>query len=326
MNQTQAPPDIALMQMLTGYWATQTLATAARLGVVDALPGSVTDLAGKLSLHEDGLRRLLRGGVALGAFHSNDGERFELTPLSEFLRADNPRSLAGMAIMMTDPGHWNSWGQLAHCVRTGETGVFQGVQSPEIFAYYQQNPEERANFDRAMANMTGAWAAHMEESYDFTPFKTIADIGGNHGLVLQAALRQNPNARGLLFDLPHVLAEVGEHERTEKVAGDFFESVPAADCYILKHILHDWNDEQTTQILANIRKAMPEGARVLILEMLLFEQPSVVDMLNLNMLVMTGGRERTAAQFAELMARAGLKQTRVLPTPAMYSIVEGVGI
>lgn len=324
MNQTAMSPDITLMQMLTGYWACQTLATAARLGVIDALPGKADELATKLALDSDGLTRLLRGCVALEAMNLRQDGTFELTEMGQMLRTDAPRSMAAMAIMMTDPGHWNSWGQLPHSVRTGETGVFKGVQNPEIFDYYAQNPEESHNFNRAMAGMTGAWAAQLGESYDFTPFATIADIGGNHGLMLQAALRQNPKARGLLFDLANVLSDVGTHERVEKVVGNFFDSVPVADCYILKHILHDWNDEQSVAILKTIRQAMPEGGRLLILEMLLEDEPGMADMMNLNMLVMTGGRERTAEQFRVLLEQAGLKLNRVLATPAMYSIVEAV--
>lgn len=325
MNQTALPPDATMMQMLTGYWACQTLATAARLGVMDALPGTAEELARRLNLHPDGLERLLRGCAAVQAIECREGGRYELTELGQFLTSSHPRSMAPMAIMVTDPGHWNSWGRLAHCVRTGQTGV--GTE--EIFEYYKHHPEESSNFNHAMAGMTAAWAVQLAESYDFSSFGTIADIGGNHGIMLAAALRSNPGARGILFDQAHVLAEAddplrrhGILERTEKVPGDFFQSVPEADCYLLKHILHDWNDQDSVRILKTIRQAMPEHGRVLVLEMLLDREPGMADLMNLNMLVMTGGRERTAEQFARLFEQAGLRLTRVVPTQAMYCVLE----
>lgn len=323
MNQTALPPDATMMQMLTGYWACQTLATAARLGVMDALPGTVEELSRRLNLHPDGLDRLLRGCAALGACECLE-DRYQLTELGQFLTSAHPRSMAPMAIMLTDPGHWNSWGQLPHCVRTGQTGVAPGVKSEEIFDYYKQHPEESSHFNRAMAGMTAAWASQLAESYDFTPFQTIADIGGNHGLMLAAALRSNPRARGILFDQAHVLAEADDAilERCEKVPGDFFQSVPAADCYLLKHILHDWNDQDAVRILKTIRRAMPEHGKLLVLEMMLDKDPGMADLMNLNMLVMTGGRERTAEQFGRLFEQAGLQLARVLPTQAMYCILE----
>lgn len=329
MSTTTHPPEIKLMQMLTGYWASQTLSTAARLGVLDGLPAQVGDLAHQLKLDPEALRRLLRGCTALEAVSTADGERFELTTLGRLLTSSAPGSLAGLAIMITDPGHWNSWGQLPHCVRTGKTGVLPGVQAEEIFEYYKHHPEEGSNFNRAMASMSSAWAEQLAQFYDFSGCQTIVDVGGNHGILLAAALKGAPHARGVLFDLPHVLTEADEElrrhgifERTDKISGDFFRSVPSGDLYLLKHILHDWNDEQCTAILKSIRTAMDKSGKVLVLEMLLAAEPGMADLMDLNMLVMTGGRERTAEQYGKLLASADLKLERVIPTHGFYSILE----
>jgi hypothetical protein len=323
-----------MMQMATGFWASMTLAVATRLNLLEGLqePGSAVVLAAQHNYHPESVERLLRGCVTLGAARETEAGIFELTDLGRLLLADHPHSLRDAVIMMTDPGHWNSWYQLEHTVVTGQPAYQKALGVTNVFDYFAAQPEEAERFNRAMASMTRAFVQQLRQAYDVSRFALIADVGGGHGQFLAALLQGAPQSRGLLFDLESVLAgadqelrALGVAERVKKVAGSFFESIPGgADLYLLKHILHDWTDEQCATILKHVAAAMKPGATLLIAEMLLAEPPALSPsaMMDLNMMVMTGGRERTASQYEKLLNGAGLKLKRVLALEGPYQLVE----
>jgi hypothetical protein len=332
----QAPTtEQLLMQMGTGYWASQVVSVATRLDLLEKLPASASELARQLGYHPDGVERLLRGCVAIGVAHEQRPGEFALAPLGEPLLASHPHSLRDAVIMLTDPAHWNSWAQLEHTVRSGQPGFKRALGVENVFDYFASHPAESERFNRSMASMTRAFIDQLRQSYDVSQFATIADVGGGHGQFLGALLQVAPQSRGILYDLEPVVAgadlelnALGCGDRVRKVAGSFFESVPAgADLYLLKHILHDWTDVQCVQILRRVAAAMSSQSTLLIVEMLLPEPPcggEQAAMMDLNMMVMTGGRERTAAQYGRLLESAGLQFHRHIPLPGPYQLLEAV--
>ncbi|MFN8611984.1 MAG: methyltransferase [Vulcanimicrobiota bacterium] len=335
MAVVQLSPEQQIMQMGSGYWASMTLATVTRLNLLEGLaqqPESAHQLALQLGYHPDSVARLLRACVVLGVTQETQAGIFALTELGQVLLAGHPRSLRDALIMLTDPGHWNSWYQLEHTVVTGQPAYQRALGVANVFDYFAERPAEAERFNRAMASMTRAFVQQLRQAYDVSGFPLIADIGGGHGQFLGALLQGAPNSRGLLFDLPGVLAgadqelvALGVLDRVDKVAGSFFESVPeGADLYLLKHILHDWTDEQCATILKHLAAAMKPGSTLLIAEMLLAEPPAVSPsaMMDLNMMVMTGGRERTASHYERLLLEAGLKLRRVLALEGPHQLVE----
>ena len=335
--QQQVPPEAYLTQLALGALVTQALYVAAKLGVADLLAGGprpVGELAAETATHERSLYRVLRSLASVGVFRESDPKVFALTPAAEPLRSDAPSSFRNGAVFMGEVWHWNVWGNLMHSVRTGETawGHTHGV---EVFDYFAANPECAAIFNGAMTDMSTGVSPAIVEAYDFSEFGagTIADIAGGHGYMLAQILKGNPNLSGILFDVAPVVEGAGElleregvAARAEKVAGDFFKSVPGADAYVMKHIIHDWDDERALTILKNIREAMKPGARVLVVEAVVPEgdAPHYSKILDLEMLAAPGGVERTADEYAELFRQAGLRLTRIIPTRSPFSIVEAV--
>ncbi|ODT62762.1 hypothetical protein ABS71_15275 [bacterium SCN 62-11] len=321
------------MQMGSGHWAAMTISVAVRLGFFEGLEqGPVSSVSLSAGYHPESVERLLRGCVALGALHEVEAGVFGLTEMGQLLVSSHPRSLRDAMVMMTDPGHWHSWYQLEHTVTTGQPAYQKALGVSNVFDYFASQPEEAERFNRSMASMTRAFVQQLKAAYDISRFALIADIGGGHGQFLGALLQGASGSRGLLFDLETVLAgadqelsALGVSERVEKVAGSFFESIPAgADLYLLKHILHDWTDEQCAQILGHVSTAMKPGSTLLIAEMLLAEPPQIspAAMMDLNMMVMTGGRERTAAQYEKLLQGAGLQIRRILALEGPYQLLE----
>lgn len=326
-------PEQVLMQLGSGHWAAMTISVAVRIGLFEGLsqgPASVTRLSE--GFHPDSVERLLRGCVSLGALQEVEAGVFALSEMGQLLVASHPRSLRDAMVMMTDPAHWHSWYQLEHTVTTGQPAYQKALGVTNVFDYFASQPEEAERFNRSMASMTRAFVQQLKAAYDIARFDLIADIGGGHGQFLGALLQGAPRSRGLLFDLDTVLAgadqelvALGVRERVERVAGSFFESIPGGpDLYLLKHILHDWTDEQCSQILGNVAAAMKPGSTLLIAEMLLGEppQPSPAAMMDLNMMVMTGGRERTAAQYQKLLQAAGLQVSGILGLDGPYQLIE----
>lgn len=336
MAMAQLPPEAVLPQMILGGLMQKSIWVAAKLGVADLLaekPLTAEELAAITDTHAPSLYRVLRTLASAGVFAENSGGKFELTPIAELLRSDTPNSMRDYAIMMGEDWIWQAYGELMHTVKTGEI-AHDKVQGMSSFEYYAQNEEVGKIFNRAMTNLSLLSAPAIVEAYDFSGINKLVDIAGGHGLLLAAILKVNPHLQGVLFDLPFVIEGAGEPlesegvaARTEKVSGDFFESVPAgADAYLMKHIIHDWNDEQSVKILQNIHRAMNEDGKVLIVEMVVpvGNEPSPAKGLDLVMLTVEGGKERTEKEYRELLAAAGLRLTRTIPTRSPLSIIEAV--
>lgn len=332
MTASSPPPD--LRQMLTGFWASQMIYVAARLGIADLLaagPRTAADLAQASGAHAESLYRMLRALAGLGVFREVDGGRFELTPVAEPLRSDVPGSQRAMALMMGEE-HYQAWGQLLYSVQTGRT-AFEKIYGCEIFDYLGHHPEQAALFDAAMLAVHGRESQAMVEAYDFAGLGTLADIGGGNGSTISAVLQAHPRLRGILFDLPGVierarlrLAAAGLAERCATVGGSFFEAVaPGADAYLLRHIIHDWDEPRCVQILRNIRQVLPPHGKLLVVESVIppGNDPGFGKLLDMNMLVIPGGKERTETEYRELFQQAGFQLTRIVPTKAEVSVIEG---
>jgi len=330
------PPAAFLTELAFGMKMTQALYVAAKLGIADLLasePRSISQLAAATSSSERSLYRVLRSLAAVGIFRETDPRVFELTPYADALRSDTPNSFRNGAIFMGEEWLWKVMGQMLYSVKTGKP-AWAHVHGSEAFAYLAENPDHFEIFNRAMTDMSVAAAPSIVEAYDFSEFATIVDIAGGHGYLLAQILKATPNLRGLLFDVEPVitgakalLEREGVSERAELIAGNFFESVPAvADAYIMKHIIHDWDDEQSIKILRNITAAMPARAKLLIVEMVVPEgnEPHMSKLMDLSMLVLPGGVERTEAEYHALLAEAGLRLDRIIPTESFLSILEVV--
>jgi hypothetical protein len=329
------PPEAVLTQMAFGALLTQALYVAAQLGIADLLasgPRPVAELAAETEAHERSLYRVLRSLAGAGVFAEVRPLTFGLTPLAEPLRSDAPGSVRNGLIFMGEGWHFNVWSNMMHSVRTGRP-AWGHTHGAEVFEYFAANPEHAEIFNGAMTDMSVQTAPVVVEAYDFSGFGTLADIAGGHGYLLAQILKANPNLSGVLFDVAPVvegaaalLRREGVEGRVERVAGDFFRSVPRADAYIMKHIIHDWDDERASLILRNINAAMGDQARVLIVEVVVPEGngPHYSKLLDLEMLASPGGIERTAEEYAALLAAAGLKLSRIIPTRSPFSIVEAV--
>ena len=332
----QIPADAILSQMIWGGLMQQSICLAARLGISDLLaekPQSAAELATQTQSHESSLYRVLRLLASAGVYAESAEQVFSLTPISELLLSDTPNSMRDIAIMLNEDWMWQAIGELGYSVKTGET-AHNKVQGMGSFEFFEQNKEAGRVFNRAMTNMSKTVVPAIVGAYNFSNFGKLVDIAGGHGYLLAGILKANPDLRGILFDLPYVienagelLAEEGVGERTERVSGDFFESVPAgADAYLMKHIIHDWDDEKSIKILQNIHRAMNDDGKVLIVEMVVPEtsEPSPSKVLDICMLVMEGGKERTEKEYRKLLAAAGFRLTRIVPTHSPFSLVEGV--
>lgn len=317
---------LRLMGMATQFWVPQALYVAVTLGIAERLaagPRSSEDLAREVAAHPDRLRRLLRALSSVGVFAEDPDHRFRQTPLSDLLRPDAPMSVAAAVAYFGRPPVWSSWGNLLEAVRTGQP-AFELVHGVAAFDYQVTHPDHAHAFNRFMAAAAGERHVAVAAAYDFSAANVVADIGGGHGRILGEILRRNPNARGMLFDLPHVLAgsgpvlgAAGVLERVTLVEGSFFEFIPSgADTYFLSQILHDWDDARSLTILRNCRTAMSPHARLLISELVVPDRglPPAIAFMDMQMMVILTGKERTEAEFSALLASAGLELVRVLPT------------
>ncbi|HKQ51825.1 MAG TPA: methyltransferase [Pyrinomonadaceae bacterium] len=330
------PPEVVLTQMAFGALMSQAVYVAAKLGVADLLaakPRTVAELAQATETNPRALYRVLRSLASAGIFEETDPKVFALTPLAEPLRGDAPNSVRNGVIFMGEEWHWRVWGEMLYSVQTGKP-AWGRVHGGEVFDYFGINAEQAEIFNRAMTDMSVTSAPAIVDAYDFSEIGTVADIAGGHGYLLAQVLKANPNVKGVLFDVQSVIDGAGamlEREgvghRVEKVAGDFFARVPAAaDLYMMKHIIHDWDDERAVMILRNINEAMKRDGRVLLLEVIIPEgnEPHLGKVMDLEMLVSPGGVERTAKEYGDLLAAAGLRLTRIIPTKSPFSIIEAV--
>jgi hypothetical protein len=337
---TDPPPFVALFQMITGYYISQALYVAAKLGIADRLkdgPRSYDELAHATGTHAPSLYRLLRLLVSAGVFAEQEDGRFTLAPIGSYLQTEMPGSLRDVALQYTGPLHQQAWSALLHSVQTGET-AFDHLFGMGLFPYLAHHPEEAAVFNAAMTAFSTQIAAAVVAAYDFAPFGTIVDVGGGQGALLRAILRATPTAHGVLFDLPHVITgakepieSAGLTERCTVVGGDFFESVPSGgDAYLLSGVIHDWDEERSVRILNNCHRAMRPQGKLLLVEAVV---PARVDRSvpsqfsvrgDINMLVHTGGRNRTEAEYRALFAAASFMLTRILLPQGAAKVLEGV--
>jgi len=276
---------------------------------------------------------VLRALSGVGIFNEHENGNFSATPLGDTLKSDTPGSMKAMAITQLGD-HYNAWGNLLYSVKTGNI-AFDYVEEMSVWKYYETHPDEGVNFMKAMTGLTGAVIMNVLPAYDFTSFKTIVDIGGGNGALLLAVLKVAPQAQGIVFDEEYVInktkdsiAASGLSSRCQAIAGTFFDFVPKdADCYLMKMILHDWDDERSVKILINCHNSMKSGSKLLILESVIPGEniPHPGKFMDINMLAMTGGRERTEKEFVELIEKAGLRFSKVVPTHSpLFSVVEAV--
>jgi hypothetical protein len=330
-----APPvDQTLIQLLTGMWAMQAVATGARLGVPDVLASggkTAVEVAAATSTDPGATVRLLRALASLGVLTRDGSGRFALTPVGERLRSGMPGTFRDAFIAESDPVHWQSWEFLADAIRTGQPRPAALFGMP-AFDWYGRNSAHGEQFGRAMENMSRFAASAVLESYDFAGVDTIMDVGGGNGSLALAILGKHPGMKGKIVDLPYMqdqahagIRSAGAAERCGFEACDFFESVPkGADLHVLKFILHDWTDEECGRILRRCRESLAPGGRLLVVEMLVPDEirPDFVMLMDLNMLVVTGGRERTEADFAALFEKAGFRLMRTIPTKSPFSLLQ----
>jgi hypothetical protein len=333
-SNTEPQPRQQLLQMIIGSWVSRAIYVAAKLRIADHLQeGSraAEELAAAAGVAPGPLYRLLRALAGVGIFARQADGRFRLNPLAEPLRAGGPESMRALAVMIGEEQD-RCWDDLFETVRTGET-AFDRLYGRPYFDYLGAHPEQARIFDAAMTGFSSRAMRAMLDAYDLSDVSTLADIGGGLGTNLTAALGRYPAMRGLLFDRPQVVARAqplleagGVAGRCAVEGGDFFEAAPGgADAYLLGHILHDWDDARAGLILGNLRLAMPASAKLLLVEYVLPEGDgaSFGKLLDLHMMVLLGGRERTEAEYRRLLAARGFRLTRVVPTAGDISVVEG---
>jgi len=339
MNAPSTAPDPMqqVMQVASGYIASSALYVVAELGLADHLvggPRSAAELAEATGAKANAVHRVLRLLASLGIFEQAGDETYALNDAARLLCTDTPGSLRGSARFLPDPLHFRVYADMLHSVRTGEPAVEKALGMP-VFEYLEQNPEYSKIFNEAMTATSVAAANAAIEAYDFKRYATIVDVGGGHGEVLMSILRACPDSRGIVADLGHVvegaagrIAAAGLSDRCRTAACDFFQAVPeGGDLYLMKYIIHDWDDERARTILGNIGKAIGDRSCTLVLlEMVVPEEPvpHISKVIDLEMLAMPGGRERTAKQYAALFESSGFRLRKVFPTNSYFSVIEAV--
>ncbi|PQP42999.1 methyltransferase [Mycolicibacterium austroafricanum] len=331
-----APSHIAVLELSLGSWFTAALYATVRLGIADALadgPLRADDVARKVGADPEATYRLMRALASRSVLKLRRDGRFALTRLGHALRVDHPESMAPLIAFVGSRQHWEHWGELLYSVQTGRTAV-EKLRGSEFFEYLDTDPAFAKVFNESMTGGSRAVIENAIPAYDFSDRRLIVDVGGGEGGLLAAILNRTPTARGVLFDRPSVVAgadsvlgRAGVAARCRTEGGSFFEAVPAGgDAYVMKAIIHDWGDDQSLSILRNVRTAIADDGRLLLFEMVLPERaPAHLGfMVDLEMLVTAGGRERTASQYAKLLADSGFRMTRVIPTASPLSIVEAV--
>lgn len=337
MTPSDAPPAARLMGLINGYQVSQAIHVAATLRIADQLrdgPRTTQELAEATNTHARSLYRLLRALASVGVFREEPGERFSLTELGGCLRSDAPVALGPWAVFIGRQYYWETWGHLLHSVRTGKNAFPALHDGMNVWEWRSQRPEESAIFDAAMAGLSRGAPLAVLGLYDFGRFARVVDVGGGTGAFLAAVLSRHPGTRGVLFDQPHVvtgagpvLEAAGVADRCEVAGGSFFESVPSgADAYVLKAILHDWDDEASARILRTVRRACGPESMVLIVERAVAppNEGAPAKFSDLNMLVSPGGQERTNEEWKALLAAGGFRMAGAVETPTGFAVVEGV--
>jgi ubiquinone/menaquinone biosynthesis C-methylase UbiE len=335
----QLPPHAQVIQMATAYWVSRALYVAAQLGIADLLKDAAQDaeaLAAATGTHAPALRRVLRSLASVGLFTTDAQGRFSLTPLGAVLQSDAPGAARSTVIALSGTFFWAAWGEVLHSLRTGETGIQKALGMSE-YEYLAEHPEDALHFNAAMIGYHGQEPAAIVEAYNFSGSERVVDVGGGSGNLLGTILTANPSLRGVLFERPQVVPEAerelkvaGVADRCEFVGGDFLEAVPeGGDVYIVSHCIHNWDERSCVRILANCRRAMLPRGRLLIVEAVLSagDEPDPAKILDLAMLVVPGGAERTEDEYRSLLEKSGFRLTRVIPTRTpSASIIEAIPI
>jgi hypothetical protein len=338
LSRRMVPPPIEMLELLLGTWVSQAIQAAAALGVADVLadgPLPAAVLAERVGADPDAVDRLMRALVSRGVFRRHADGRYGLNPLADTLRSDADPSMRAAGLFYGSRQQREHWTHLLDAVKTGKP-VVAALRGKEFFDYLGDDPEFAGLFNDAMTSISQMSVQPVVAGYDFSRFSTIVDVGGGHGRLLAAILAATPTSRGVLYDLPDVVtkapklfAEFGLTERVDVQGGSFFDTVPGGgDAYVMKNIIHDWADEQALTILRNVRAASKPGATLLLLEFVIPEHDGdfIGKWVDLEMLVVAGGRERTAEQYRSLLARAGFRLTGVVQTAAPISVVEAVPV
>lgn len=326
-------PWLELLSLINGFQITQAIRVASVLRIADHLTDgarSADELAALTQSHPGALYRLLRALAAVGVFREDRNRKFTLTPMGDCLRSDSATPIGAWAEVVGSPYFWKTWGHLLHSVRTGEN-AFQDLNGQDVWKYRAEHADDGATFNRAMTEFSRAYADSVIGAYDFSAFRRIVDVGGGQGLMLAAILAAYPRMHGTLFDQPVVVAgaraaliERGVIDRCDVVGGSFFEAVPeGGDAYLLRVVIHDWEDEEATAILKACRRAMPATATLILIERIVAPANEVpaIKFSDLNMLVLPGGRERTREEFSDLFARSGFELMRVVPA-GILNVIE----
>ena len=334
LHQRSAPAAAVMFELVIGAWVAQAIQVAAELGIADALterPLPLDDLADRVGADPDALRRLMRALISHGIFRQRRDGRYDLTALADALRSDAPFSMCGWARVVGSPQHREHWSLLVESVKSGKA-ILPQLRGKDAFEYLKDEPALAKAFNDAMTTLSDLVAVAVVAGYNFGLYRTIVDVGGGQGGLLSAILAATPNARGVLFDLPEVVAEAsallrqqGIEDRVRVEGGSFFDSVPSGgDAYVVKNIIHDWPDGQAVAILRNVRVAVGADATVLLVEMVLPEHDRdfAGKWVDLEMLLQANGRERTAAEYRDLLRQAGFRMTRIVHTASPFSVVE----
>lgn len=333
----EIPPPIQMLQIISGFWVARCVYVAAKLGIADLIndePKTADELANATGTHGPSLFRVLRALAGVGVITQDSDNRFGGTALSQTL-CSGPGSIRAFAMTELGEEHYPAWGELLYSVRTGGIAFDKAFGEP-CWEFFRKNPENARIFNDAMSGMTAQANEAIHAIYDFAGINRIVDVGGGHGGLITGILKRNPSMRGILFDAPEVIAgakesiqQSGVADRCELVGGNFFDSVPeGADAIVMKWIIHDWNDEQSVAIMKNCHRALPSNGKLILIEAVVPEtsEPHFSKFIDLNMLVMTGGRERTDAEFRKLYEASGFRVNRIVPSESPFAVIEGVKI
>lgn len=332
----QLPLHVQVIQMATAYWVSRAVYVAAQLGIADLLNDGARhaeELAAATGTYAPALHRVLRSLASVGLFRTDERGHFSLTPLGAALRSDAPGAARSTVIALSGGWCWAAWGEALHSVQTGETGVQKALGMSE-YEFLEQHPEEASHFNAAMIGFHGEEPAAIVDAYDFSGFRKVVDVGGGSGNLLGTILQANPSLRGVLQDRPQVVPDAernleaaGVADRCGVVGGDFLEAVPdGGDLYIVSHCIHNWDESSCVRILESCRRAMAPGGRLVIVEAVVSagDEPDPAKILDLAMLLIPGGVERSEDEYRALLKKAGFRLTRVVPTRTSASIIEAI--
>lgn len=332
-NPPVLPPEAQLFQIFSGPWVSRCLTLAANRGIADLIHAGKTnskDIAAATGLHPGHLYRVLRLLAAAGVFEEHPNREFRLTPMGDLLRKDHPASMSAMLRMIGGGEHYNAWTKFEEAVESGGIAIDM-AEGMDIWAYFQQHPDRADIFNDAMTNFSRVSDAAVAQAFNFSDYSCVCDFGGGHGGQIVAILKAHPKLRGFVFDQESVVpgatanfAAAGLSDRAHAVGGNFFEQMEAgADVYIAKNVIHDWDDEKSIAILKQVRKVIPAHGRLLLAEITVAPAniPDPGKFMDINMLAMTGGCERTADEFAALFAASGFRLLEVRPTPSILKLV-----